>query len=134
MGNGRTTITGRIASIETRDFENGGTIISFSIPDKEKWTGKDGAKQERTEWYRFKLSLNSKDSDLRKKFLSEALVKGSIVAVEGKQRTDEGKEGQKYHSYTVTNIDFIVINKEEQEGVSSEPVANDQPSNDDLPF
>ncbi|PYQ44600.1 MAG: single-stranded DNA-binding protein [Acidobacteria bacterium] len=40
---------------EIRYTQGGETIANFSLATSERWTGKDGQKQERTEWHRVEV-------------------------------------------------------------------------------
>lgn len=82
---------------EVRYTPGGAAVARFSIATTEVWNDKSGQKQERTEWHNIDLWGKQAES------LSEYLVKGKQVYVEGRLQTDEytDKEGQKRKSTKV---------------------------------
>jgi len=67
---------------EVRSFEGGGRIATFSLATGEKWTAKDGTKQERTEWHNVVLQGEGL-AGVAEKYLR----KGSRAYLEGQLRT-----------------------------------------------
>lgn len=82
---------------EVRYTPGGAAVARFSIATTEVWNDKSGQKQERTEWHNIDLWGKQAES------LSEYLVKGKQVYIEGRLQTDEytDKEGQKRKSTKV---------------------------------
>src|SRR4030095_4797592 len=82
---------------ELRYTPGGAAVSKFSIATTEVWDDKGGQRQERTEWHNIDLWGKQAES------LSEYLVKGKQVYVEGRLQTDEytDKEGQKRKSTKV---------------------------------
>ena len=76
---------------ELRYTPGGAAVAKFSVATTEVWNDKAGQRQERTEWHNIDLWGKQAES------LSEYLVKGKQVYVEGRLQTDEytDKEGQK---------------------------------------
>jgi len=86
-------------------YTTGGTPIArFSIATTEVWNDKGGQRQERTEWHN--VDVWGKQAET----LTEYLVKGKQVYVEGRLQTDEytDKEGVKRKS-TKVRSDRIVL-------------------------
>ncbi len=80
---------------EIKTVGQGGTVARFSVATSESWVGKDGQKQDRTEWHR--IVVWGKQAENCAKFLS----KGRQVYVEGKLQTrswDDATTGQKKYS------------------------------------
>lgn len=76
----RTTVIGNLgADAEVRHLESGQAAISFSVGTTERWTDKQGNKQERTDWTRCTIW---KPAD--KTSIAQYLKKGTKVLVEGK--------------------------------------------------
>lgn len=76
----RTTVIGNLgADAEVRILESGQAAISFSVGTTERWTDKQGTKQERTDWTRCTIW---KPAD--KTAIAQYLKKGTKVLVEGK--------------------------------------------------
>ena len=82
---------------ELRYTPGGAAVSKFSIATTEVWNDKSGQRQERTEWHNIDLWGKQAES------LSEYLVKGKQVYVEGRLQTDEytDKEGVKRKSTKV---------------------------------
>ena len=72
----------------------GQAVASFSLATSEKWTGKDGNKEEKTEWHR--VIAWGKLGEI----CGEYLNKGKQVYIEGRLQTREweDKEGVKHHT------------------------------------
>lgn len=71
---------------EVRFTQGGEAVANFSVATTEKWTGKDGQKQERTEWSRIVLWGKAAEA------LQQYLTKGKQVAIEGKLQTREWED------------------------------------------
>jgi len=82
---------------EVRYTPGGAAVSRFSIATTEVWNDKSGQRQERTEWHNIDLWGKQAES------LSEYLVKGKQVYVEGRLQTDEytDKDGVKRKSTKV---------------------------------
>src|SRR5438128_8560094 len=89
---------------ELRYTPGGAAVAKFSLATTEIWNDKAGQRQERTEWRNIDLWGKQAES------LSEYLVKGKQVYVEGRLQTDEytDKEGQKRKS-TKVRCDRVVL-------------------------
>lgn len=76
---------------EVRYTPGGAAVARFSIATTEVWNDKGGQRQERTEWHNIDLWGKQAES------LSEYLVKGKQVYIEGRLQTDEytDKDGVK---------------------------------------
>lgn len=76
---------------EIKYTPSGAAVANFSIATNESWTGKDGKKQEKSEWH--KIVAWNKLAELCGEYLS----KGREVYIEGKLQTREyeGKDGSK---------------------------------------
>jgi single-strand DNA-binding protein len=89
---------------ELRYTPGGAAVSKFSLATTEVWNDKAGQKQERTEWHNIDLWGKSAET------LTEYLVKGKQVYVEGRLQTDEytDKEGVKRKS-TKVRCDRVVL-------------------------
>jgi single-strand DNA-binding protein len=89
---------------ELRYTPGGAAVAKFSVATTEVWNDKSGQRQERTEWHNIDLWGKQAES------LSEYLVKGKQVYVEGRLQTDEytDKEGNKRKS-TKVRCDRVVL-------------------------
>jgi len=89
---------------ELRYTPGGAAVAKFSVATTEVWNDKGGQRQERTEWHNIDLWGKQAES------LSEYLVKGKQVYVEGRLQTDEytDKEGVKRKS-TRVRCDRVVL-------------------------
>ena len=68
---------------ELRATSSGQSVASFSVATNEKWTGKSGTPEERTEWHN--VVVWAKLAEI----CSEYLTKGSQVYIEGRLQTRE---------------------------------------------
>jgi len=81
-------VVGRIGSDpESETITSGQTYCNFSVATSEKWTDRDGQKQERTEWHR--VTAWGKLAEI----CAEYLKKGSMVYVEGQIQTRSWEDG-----------------------------------------
>jgi len=89
---------------ELRYTPGGAAVAKFSLATTEVWNDKSGQRQERTEWHNIDLWGKSAET------LSEYLVKGKQVYIEGRLQTDEytDKEGTKRKS-TKVRCDRVVL-------------------------
>ena len=129
-------------------YTPGGAAVSkFSLATTEVWNDKGGQRQERTEWHNIDLWGKQAES------LSEYLVKGKQVYVEGRLQTDEytDKEGVKRKS-TKVRCDRVVLlgggggrggggySRGGEESMAGAPVGASAPdvseplTDDDIPF
>ena len=82
------------ADPELKYTASGRPVASFTVATKEQWTGKDGQKEEKTEWHR--LVAWAKLAEI----CGEYLRKGSQVYIEGKLQTRswEDRDGNKRYT------------------------------------
>jgi single-strand DNA-binding protein len=130
---------------EVRYTPGGAAVARFSIATTEVWNDKSGQRQERTEWHNIDLWGKQAES------LSEYLVKGKQVYVEGRLQTDEytDKEGQKRKSTKVRCERVVLLGSGGGRGPSADrgdrtgergnaPPSHDEVSepltDDDIPF
>ena len=89
---------------ELRYTPGGAPVATLNMATTEVWNDKGGQRQEKTEWHRVVLWGKTAES------LSEYLVKGKQVYVEGRLQTDEytDKDGNKKKS-TKVRCDRVVL-------------------------
>lgn len=113
---------------ETKVFDNGGQITSFSLATNESYTNKQtGEKVENTDWHSVKTS--GKLAEICDMYLK----KGSNVYVEGRIKYKEyEKDGKKQYFTEIqaNNITFLSSNTQEVNNSNNYT----QTENDDLPF
>jgi single-strand DNA-binding protein len=129
---------------ELRYTPGGAAVSKFSVATTEVWNDKSGQRQERTEWHNIDLWGKQAES------LSEYLVKGKQVYVEGRLQTDEytDKDGNKRKT-TRVRCDRVVLLGGGGRGASMDrggdyagshaptptPVETSEPlTDDDIPF
>lgn len=144
-GVNKVIIVGRLgADPEVKAVGQGSTVTRLNIATSENWMGKDGQKQERTEWHR--VVVWGKLAEICGKHLS----KGRQVYVEGRLQTRqwEDQQGQKkYTTEIVANtVQFLGSAGERSSDNSSKGSGSDDfgfqdfgpepsfSSNDDIPF
>ena len=79
---------------EVRYMPSGEGIANITIATTEKWKGKDGEKQEKTEWHR--VSFFGKLAEI----VSEYVKKGSLIYVEGRLQTRKWQDQVGNDKYT----------------------------------
>ena len=105
-GVNKVIIVGRLGSDpELKSVGANQSVARLSIATSENWMGKDGQKQERTEWHR--VVVWGKQAENCAKHLS----KGRQVYVEGRLQTRswEDQQGQKKYSTEIvaTTVQFL---------------------------
>ena len=124
---------------EIRYTPTGTAVANFSVATSEKWTDKDGNKQERTEWHR--IVAWAKLAEI----CSEFLRKGSPVFIEGRIRTNEWEadDGSKRRQTEIHAITVQFLGRREDgaqpaipRAKTEIPAAAPEPSdmNSDIPF
>lgn len=94
-GVNKVIIIGRLgADPEVKAIGQGNTVARLNIATSENWMGKDGQKQERTEWHR--VVVWGKLAEICGKHLS----KGRQVYVEGRLQTRQWEDQQGQKKYT----------------------------------
>lgn len=123
---------------ELRYTPKGTPVASVSLATSERWTDKEGERQESTEWHRVMFF-----GELAK-VAAEYLVKGSTIDVEGKLRTRKwtDKEGVERYSTEVVVRDLVMLGGKRKEGApegkapAASGASDDGPyiPDDDIPF
>ena len=83
---------------ETRNFQDGGKVVSFSVATSESWTEKSsGERKERTQWHNISI-FNDALAEIAERYLK----KGAKVYVEGQLETRSWtKDGQTHYATDV---------------------------------
>jgi len=126
---------------EIRYLSEGQAVANFTIATTRVWTGKDGKKQEKTEWHRVVAFRRLAE------IIGEYLSKGKQVYVEGhlQSREWEDKNGQKRYTTEIIAETMVMLGKKGDtpaaaeapaEGeVTYEPVdTSAKGSDEDIPF
>lgn len=90
----RTEVLGNLgADPEMRYTANGNAVATFSVAVNEQWTGSDGERQARTEWYSIVTWGRTAEN------CAQYLSKGDQVFVEGRMQTRswDGNDGAKHY-------------------------------------
>jgi single-strand DNA-binding protein len=114
-------IIGRLGKApEMRYMPDGKAIASFSVAVSEKWKDKQGQQQEATEW--FNVSMFGRVAEIA----GEYLDKGSLVYLEGKQKTEKwAKDGvDQYSTKLIAHELKMLSSKSESQGQQSRPQQN----------
>jgi single-strand DNA-binding protein len=131
------TFIGNLGSDPDVKYTPTGTCVAnFSIAVNEKWTSKDGQKQERTEWIR--CSAFGKTAELCGKYLA----KGRQVYVQGRMQTrswEDKKSGEKKYAteIVIDKVEFLgggKGDKREEDGPPPPVTGGGAPMDDDVPF
>ena len=122
---------------EYRTTATGTAVVSLTLATNEKWTDKQGAKQEKTEWHR--VAMFNKLAELANQYVK----KGSKIYIEGKITTNSyEKNGEKRYSTEIIANSMQFLDSKPKDGVAqrSEPRQAQSNSqfgddfNDDIPF
>lgn len=125
---------------ETKTFQNGGSLTSFSIATSEAWTDKNsGEKKEQTEWH--SIVMQNKLGEIAQQYLK----KGSKVYIEGKLRTRKWQDqnGQDRYATEIRGEQMQMLDgPRDNQGQQSAPQGYAQPKqqskpadvDSDLPF
>ena len=109
---------------DVKVFDNGDMKTTFSLATSDRWTDKQGNKQESTEWHTCVTYRQLA------KIASDLVKKGSKVFVEGRIKTNSWeKDGVKKYQTTVEVLKLLVLDKRQvQEQTPFEQ------SDSDIPF
>ncbi|UOO93028.1 single-stranded DNA-binding protein [Vitreoscilla stercoraria] len=90
---------------EVRYMTNGEAVTNFGVATSESWKGRDGQKQERTEWHN--VTLYRKLAEIAGQYLK----KGSQVYIEGKiqSRKYMGKDGIERTAYEIVGSEMKML-------------------------
>ena len=109
------TIVGRLGQDpEVRMTPSGIAVASLSVGVSEKWTSKDGQKQERTDWFR--VTAWQKLAEICGKYLK----KGALVMFVGKmQQESYEKDGQKTYTWKLIASEMKMLDSKRDDGGGS---------------
>lgn len=116
------------ADPEVKDLEGGKKVANFNIATTERYTDRNGEKQEQTEWHRLELW------DGLAGLAQQYLKKGDKVYIEGKLKTDSWQDADGNNRYTtkirVLSMQFLTP----RGGDQAAPPPKQENGDDDLPF
>ena len=99
MSVNRVTLIGHVGkNPETRAFQDGTGVTSFSLATSEKYKDKSGNLSEQTEWHN--ISCFGKLSEIANKYVT----KGSQVYIEGKIKTNKYTDKAGVEKYAVNIV------------------------------
>lgn len=123
---------------EIRYTPSGSAVANFSLATKDQWTGKDGQKEEKTEWH--KIVAWGRLGEI----CGEYLKKGSQVYIEGRIQTRswEDRDGNKRYTTEIHAFSMQMLGSaSKKEGgeakAPGERIPVEEPINipeDDIPF
>ncbi len=127
------------ANPEVRYTQGGTTVANLRLATTRRWTGKDGQRQDETEWH------NVVSFGKLAEICGQYLQKGKQIYVEGRLRTRQWQDQQGNKRYTtevvMENMTMLgargaATGEELPETVPAEPTTPDQlgASDDDIPF
>ena len=90
---------------EIRYTQSGDPVANFTIATSEQWTGKDGQRQERTEWHNIVVFRRQAET------CKQYLAKGRKVYIEGRIQTRKWTDQNNQTRYTTEivadNVQFL---------------------------
>lgn len=106
---------------ESRSFQNGGKVVSFSVATSENWKDKNsGERKDRTEWHNVSIF-----SEGLARVAEQYLKKGSKVYLEGQLETRKWQDKDGNDRYTTDvvlrnfNSSMVLLDSRESAGGSS---------------
>lgn len=109
----RVTLIGNVGKDpEVRYGPGGDPVASLSLATSERWKGKDGQKQERTEWHR--LEVWGKTAEIVRDYVK----KGDQLCVEGSIRYEEwnDKDGNKRNATKIRVTNVVLLGSRREGG------------------
>jgi single-strand DNA-binding protein len=125
---------------ELRYTPGGSPVATLNLATTEVWTDKGGQKQEKTEWHRVVLWGKMAES------LSEYLVKGKQIYVEGRLQTRQwdDKDGNKRYTTEIRGDRLVLLGgggggrsaapRDQSAGGGAEHEPATELTDDDIPF
>ena len=119
---------------ETRYMPNGEAVCNFSVATSEKYTDKNGQRQEATEWHN--VTMYRKLAEIAGQYLKQ----GSQVYLEGKiqSRKYQGKDGIERTAYEIIANEMKMLggNGQAAQEQPKQAQGNGKPAEDisDVPF
>lgn len=129
----RVQLIGRLGkNPEVRYTSNGSAVANFSMATNETWTGKDGQKNERTEWHNI-VAWNKLGE-----ICGEYLTKGKQVYIEGRltTRSWEDRDGKPRYTTEIVASNMIMLGGAGKDSSASQEFSPKDSSSieDDIPF
>ena len=125
--------------LDTRTFSNNNKVMSFSLATSEKWKGKDGQQQERTQWHKISI-FNENLINL----LDSYAGKGTKIYLEGKLQTRKYQDSSGADRYVTEvvleryNGVIQLLSKSSSDGQPkmspNRKVVDEYPLDDEIPF
>jgi|AMFO01.1.fsa_nt_gi single-strand DNA-binding protein len=111
---------------ELRTTPNGNSVVTFTLATNERWTDRDGQRQERTEWHRIVVWGRQAET------LNEYLRKGRQVYVEGRIQTRKWKDrdGNDRQTTEIVAQRVVLLGSRAEAEVTATPVG---PPEEDVP-
>jgi len=96
---------------ESRTMPSGDMVANFNIATSERWTGKDGTKEEKTEWHRIVAFRKLAE------ICGEYLFKGKQVYIEGRLQTRkwEDRDGNMRYTTEVVAGQMVMLGRRDSE-------------------
>ncbi len=135
-GINKVILVGNLGKDPEVKYTQGGTAFAnFSIATSERWTDKNGEKQEKTEWHR--VVAWGKLAEICGEYMS----KGKQVYIEGKLQTRqwEDKDGNTRYTTEVKADNVMLLGRkdsfdESNDKSGSYPADKNEPDDGDIPF
>ena len=125
--------------LDTRTFSNNNKVMSFSLATSEKWKGKDGQQQERTQWNKISVF-----NDNLINVLDSYAGKGTKIYLEGKLQTRKYQDSSGADRYVTEvvleryNGVIQLLSKSSSDGQPkmspNRKVVDEYPLDDEIPF
>ena len=90
---------------ETKVFDNGNSVANFSLATSEKWTNKQGEKQEKTEWHR--ITAYGKTGEILAKYLGKGDQVQILGTIRYREWVDKFDQKRKSAEVVVESFSFV---------------------------
>lgn len=129
----RVMLIGRLGhDPELKYTPQGMAVCKFALATSESWVGKDGQKQENTEWHKVVVWNKAAEN------VAKYLAKGRSCYVEGKIQTQswEDKNGQKCYATEIvaSSVQFLESGSQPQRAQGQQAQAEGRPDLEQIPF
>lgn len=115
---------------QIRYTDGGAAVCNFSLATVERWKGRDGSRQEKTEWHKVTVWGPQAES------VAEHLRKGDRAAVVGqietKKWTDRDGRERESKEIRADSVEFVQDRRPEE--TMEKPAAPSVENDDDIPF
>jgi len=120
---------------ELRHTQNADPVCNFTLATVERWRGRDGQKQEKTEWH--KITVWGPQAESVAQYLRKGDRAGVIGQIETRRWTDRDGNQRETMEIRADSVEFLHDRRPEEGRREKEPAVPAQDwsgADDDIPF